>query len=114
MCARCRRPRRGRRAAAAVPFGALTFWLPRGSAQVPLFMAAVGFEAMVFVVGTVALGSAFARGQERRRACLRTLQTLLRLFPWYAAQPSWRPPSPSTAQKRPPVHRSASRTDDAP
>ena len=114
MCVYCRRPRYGRWAAAAVPLGALTFGLPRGSAQVPLLMAAVGFGAMVFVVGTVALGSAFARGQARRRACLRTLQTLLRLVPWYAAQPSWRPPSPSAAEKRPSVDRSASRTDDVP
>ena len=37
---------------------------------------------LVLVVVAVALGSAFARSADRRRACLHTLQTLLRLAPW--------------------------------
>jgi hypothetical protein len=37
---------------------------------------------LVLVVVAVALGSAFAGSADRRRACLHTLQTLLRLAPW--------------------------------
>jgi len=45
--------------------------------------AAVGGAILVFVliVAVVALGAAFGRSAERQRACLQTLQTLLRLTP---------------------------------
>ena len=47
-------------------------------------MVAVGLSALVLVlvVAAVALGSAFARSAARRRACLESLQTLVRLAPW--------------------------------
>lgn len=37
---------------------------------------------LVLVVAVVALGAAFGRNAERRQACLRTLQTLLKLAAW--------------------------------
>ena len=45
-------------------------------------VAALAVLVLVVVVVAVALGSAFARGADRRRACLHTLQTLLQLAPW--------------------------------
>ena len=55
-----------------------------GSTALPLVALAAGFALLVAVVGAVALGSAFASSAQRRRACLRTLQELLRLAPWAA------------------------------
>lgn len=43
--------------------------------------AGVAVLVLVLVVAVVALGAAFGRSAERRRACLQTLQTLLRLAP---------------------------------
>ncbi len=45
-------------------------------------VAALAVLVLVVVVVAVPLGSAFARGADRRRACLHTLQTLLRPAPW--------------------------------
>jgi hypothetical protein len=57
--------------------------LGRSSAVVVL-EAVIGFAVLilVLVVAVVALGAAFARRPERRRACLQTLQTLVRAAPW--------------------------------
>jgi hypothetical protein len=44
--------------------------------------ACLAVLVLVLVVVAVALGSAFARSADRRRACLHTLQALLRLAPW--------------------------------
>lgn len=48
--------------------------------------AAVGFAVLilVLVVAVIALGAAFARRAERRRACLQALQTLVRAASWTA------------------------------
>ena len=58
----------------------------RSSSTAAALAAVVGLAVLVLVVVVVvvvvALGSAFARGADRRRACLHTLQTLLRLAPW--------------------------------
>jgi hypothetical protein len=55
-----------------------------GSSTAAMLAAVVGLAMLVLVLvaGAVALGSAFARSADRRRACLHTLQTLLRLAPW--------------------------------
>jgi hypothetical protein len=58
----------------------------RSSSTAAALAAVVGLAVLVLVVVVVvvvvvALGSAFARGADRRRACLHTLQTLLRLAP---------------------------------
>jgi hypothetical protein len=45
------------------------------------FAAGVAVLVLVLVITVVALGAAFGRSAERRRACLQTLQTLLRLVP---------------------------------
>jgi len=45
-------------------------------------LAGLAVLVLVLVVVAVALGSAFAGSADRRRACLHTLQTLLRLAPW--------------------------------
>jgi hypothetical protein len=59
--------------------------LDRSSAAVVL-ATVVGFAILIFVlvVAVVALGAAFARRAERRRACLQALQTLVRAAPWTA------------------------------
>jgi hypothetical protein len=44
--------------------------------------AAIPALVLVLVAAAVAMGAAFGRSAERRRACLQTLQTLLRLAPW--------------------------------
>ena len=51
-------------------------------AAAPAVVAGLAVLVLVLVVVAVALGSAFARSADRRRACLHTLQTLLRLAPW--------------------------------
>jgi hypothetical protein len=45
---------------------------------------AVGLPVLVLVlvVAVIALGAAFGRSTQRRQACLRTLQTLLKLAAW--------------------------------
>jgi len=43
--------------------------------------AGVAVLVLVLVVAVIALGAAFGRSMERRRACLQTLQMLLRLAP---------------------------------
>jgi Na+-transporting methylmalonyl-CoA/oxaloacetate decarboxylase gamma subunit len=50
--------------------------------------AAIGFAVLILVLvaAVVALGAAFARRAERRRACLQTLQTLVRAAPWTAGR----------------------------
>jgi small-conductance mechanosensitive channel len=47
-------------------------------------MAAAGISMLVVVmtVAVVAVGASFGRSPDRRRACLRALETLLRLAPW--------------------------------
>jgi hypothetical protein len=52
--------------------------------------AAVGISVLVLVlvVAVVALGAAFGRSAERRRACLQTLQTLLQLASWASRRDS--------------------------
>lgn len=59
--------------------------LGRSSAAVML-ATAIGFAILilVLVVAVVALGAAFARRAERRRACLQALQALTRAAPWTA------------------------------
>jgi hypothetical protein len=37
---------------------------------------------LVLVIAVIALGAAFGRSAARRRACLQTLETLLRLARW--------------------------------
>ncbi len=44
--------------------------------------AVISMLVLVLVAVMVAMGAAFGRSAERRRACLQTLQTLLRLAPW--------------------------------
>jgi hypothetical protein len=48
-----------------------------------ILAASAGIPVLVLVLVTaaVAMGAAFGRSVERRRACLQTLQTLLRLAP---------------------------------
>lgn len=65
-----------------------------GAALVPLAIgrypaivvlaAAAGTAVLVLVLiaAVAAMGAAFGRSAERRRACLRTLHTLLQLAPW--------------------------------
>ena len=65
--------------------GAVLAPLVVGRSSTTAMLAAVGGLAvlvLVLVVVGVALGSAFARSADRRRACLHTLRTLLRLAPW--------------------------------
>jgi hypothetical protein len=65
--------------------GAVLAPLVVGRSSAAAMLAAVGglaVLALVLVVAGVALGSAFARSTDRRRACLRTLQTLMWLAPW--------------------------------
>jgi hypothetical protein len=53
--------------------------------------AVIPVLVLVLVAAVVAMGAAFGRNAERRRACLHTLQTLLRLAPW--TDKRRRPPS---------------------
>jgi hypothetical protein len=65
--------------------GAMLAPLVVGSPSAAATLAAVAGLAvlvLVLMLVVVALGSAFARGAARRRACLHTLQTLLQLAPW--------------------------------
>jgi hypothetical protein len=63
--------------------GAVLTPLAIGSSTAAMLAAATGLAMLilVLVVAAVALGSAFARNAERRRACLRTLHALLSLAP---------------------------------
>jgi hypothetical protein len=54
----------------------------RHSAEMLSAAAGLSILVLVLVVAAVALGSAFARSAARRRACLQSLQALLRLAPW--------------------------------
>jgi hypothetical protein len=47
-----------------------------------MLAAGIAVLVVVLVMAMVALGAAFASSAERRQACLRTLQALLRLVPW--------------------------------
>lgn len=53
------------------------------SATTPILATAAGAAmlVLVLVIAAIALGAAFGRSAERRRACLHALQTLLRLAP---------------------------------
>jgi hypothetical protein len=65
--------------------GAVLAPLVIGSPSTAATLAAVaGLAVLVLtlMIVVVALGSAFARGAARRRACLHTLQTLSQLAPW--------------------------------
>jgi hypothetical protein len=64
-----------------------------------ILAAAAGIPVLllVLVAAAVAMGAAFGRSAERRRACLQTLQALLRLVPW------------TDKRQRPPRHISRSR-----
>jgi hypothetical protein len=54
------------------------------SSTIATLTAAAGIAVLivVLVIAVVALGAAFGGSAERRQACLRTLQALLRLAPW--------------------------------
>lgn len=66
--------------------GAVLAPLLLGRSSAAVLGAVIGFAVLilVLVVAVVALGAAFARCPERRRACLQTLQTLVRAAPWTA------------------------------
>ncbi|MDX2819237.1 hypothetical protein PV410_43120 [Streptomyces sp. PA03-5A] len=75
------RPRR--RTLAALPVAGLTGLaaLPAGrTAAIAVGAAVLGY---LVVLAAVALGAAFARNPDTRRAAARTLDLLLRLIPWY-------------------------------
>ena len=79
--------------------GAVLAPLAVGRPSTTAMLAAVGGLAvlvLVLVVAGVALGSAFARSADRRRACLRTLQTLMWLAPWTCHRESRPRRSPAT------------------
>jgi hypothetical protein len=44
--------------------------------------AGISVLVLVLVIAVVALGAAFGRSAARRRACLHTLEMMLRLAPW--------------------------------
>jgi hypothetical protein len=62
--------------------GAVLVPLLIGRLSVMTIVAGVIVLVLVLVVAAVAMGSAFARSATRRRACLESLQALLRLAPW--------------------------------
>jgi hypothetical protein len=55
-----------------------------GSPTTGTLVAAAGIPVLVLVlvIAVIALGAAFGRSAARRRACLQTLEALLRLAPW--------------------------------
>jgi hypothetical protein len=61
--------------------------------------AVIPVLVLVVVAAVVAMGAAFGRSVERRRACLQTLQALLRLAPWTYNRR--RPPSSPHDHSRP-------------
>jgi hypothetical protein len=76
---RVRRPQRRWWAGALL----VPLMLGRSSAAEVLAAAvSLGVLILVLVVATIALAAAFARSSERRRACLQTLQTLMRPSSW--------------------------------
>jgi hypothetical protein len=75
---RSTRPHLGRAGVALVPFAVGGY-----STTAPLTAAAgISLLVLVLVSAAVALGAAFGRSAARQQACLKTLETLLRLAPW--------------------------------
>ncbi|GII96300.1 hypothetical protein Ssi02_65310 [Sinosporangium siamense] len=53
------------------------------SNKIVLLMASACLVVALVVMAALAIGSAFATHEHRRRAAIRTLDLLLRLVPWY-------------------------------
>lgn len=61
--------------------------IARSSGTVVIVIAvSIAVLLLVLLMATIALGAAFQSSAEKRRACLQTLQTLLRLVPWAPKQ----------------------------
>ncbi|MEU0187070.1 hypothetical protein ABZ312_38850 [Streptomyces sp. NPDC006207] len=80
-----RRPRR-RTLAALPPVAGLTGLAALPAGRTATITAGVAVLGYLVVLAAVALGAAFARNPDTRRAAARTLDLLLRLIPWYSPQ----------------------------